>query len=303
MRENAVFAVHTSSGARVALRVHRLGYHGNEALQSELQWMQALRAAGIEVPHVVPSRAGRIFELVDCPGVPGPRQVDMFEWIDGHQLGSVEKGLEEGPDSAARVYHTLGELAARMHNQACKWRPPQGFQRHAWDLNGLLGEQPLWGRFWEYEGLSARQRALLQELRVCAVRDLTAYGDAADRYSLIHADLVGENVLVDTTGLRVIDFDDCGFGWHLFELATSLYFIRNQDYFEVARDALLAGYRRYRALPDEHVRLLSLFMAIRGTTYLGWMHTRSGEAAAHEIAPQLIELAEAAATEYFSNAG
>ena len=28
----------------------------------------------------------------------------------------------------------------------------------------------------------------------------------------------------------VIDFDDAGFGWHLFELATSLYFITDDEH-------------------------------------------------------------------------
>lgn len=41
-RENAVFAVR-HSGGRHALRLHRVGYHSNDELRSELQWMQALQ--------------------------------------------------------------------------------------------------------------------------------------------------------------------------------------------------------------------------------------------------------------------
>ncbi len=74
---------------------------------------------------------------------------------------------------------------------------------------------------------------------------------AADRYGLIHADLVPENLLVDGDRVRVIDFDDAGFGWHLFELATSLYFISGDEGYPTARAALIRGYRSERALPDE----------------------------------------------------
>jgi Ser/Thr protein kinase RdoA (MazF antagonist) len=300
VRENAVFAVHTADRRRVVLRVHRLGYHSDDSLRSELTWMKALAASGIEVPQVIPSRSGKAFEHIACDGVPGPRQVDVFEWIEGAQLGSVEQGLADDPLWVERTYAIVGELAARMHNQSCAWQAPAGFQRHSWCEEGLAGDRPLWGRFWELEALQPQQRALLEQLRARLVRDLAQFGKTSDRFGLIHADLVPENILIDGDRLRIIDFDDAGSGWHMFEIATSLYFIRRERLYETARDALIAGYRRHRALPDEHLRLLPMFLAARGTTYLGWVHTRKGEATALEMLPQLIELAEAAAADYFA---
>lgn len=300
VRENAVYAVHRADGRRAVLRIHRLGYHCDDALRSELAWMKALQASGIEVPQVVPSRSGNAFERIGCEGVPGPRQVDVFEWIDGSQLGSVEQGLSSDRAWIERTYGVLGELAARMHNQSCAWQAPPGFQRHSWCDAGLAGAAPLWGRFWELEELSPRQRMLFERLRSRLKQEMVDFGKTPDRFGLIHADLVPENILVDGDRLRIIDFDDAGFGWHLFEIATSLYFIRRDGNYEVARDALIAGYRRYRALSDEHLRLLPMFLAARGTTYLGWVHTRKGEATAREMIPQLLELAEAAAEDYFA---
>jgi Ser/Thr protein kinase RdoA (MazF antagonist) len=302
VRENAVYAVHAADGRRVVLRVHRMGYHSDEALHSELAWMKALAASGIEVPEVIPSRSGNAFERIACDGVPGPRQVDVFAWIEGGQLGSVEQGLSNDLEWVRRTYSVVGELAAKMHNQSCVWQAPRGFQRHSWCDEGLAGEAPLWGRYWELEALSPSQRTMFERLRARVKRGLTEFGKTSDRFGLIHADLVPENILVDVDGgrLRIIDFDDAGFGWHMFEIATSLYFIRRDPHYETARDALIAGYRRHRPLPDEHLRLLPMFLAARGTTYLGWVHTRKGEATARELMPQLIELAEAAADDYFA---
>lgn len=300
VRENAVFAVHTADRRRVVLRVHRLGYHSDDSLRSELTWMKALAASGIEVPQVIPSRSGQAFEHIACDGVPGPRQVDVFEWIEGAQLGSVEQGLADDPLWVERTYAIVGELAARMHNQSCAWQAPAGFQRHSWCDEGLAGDRPLWGQFWELEALQPQQRALLEKLRARLIQDLAQFGKTSDRFGLIHADLIPENILIDGDRLRIIDFDDAGFGWHMFEIATSLYFIRRERLYETARDALIAGYRRHRTLPDEHLRLLPMFLAARGTTYLGWVHTRKGEATALEMLPQLIALAEAAAADYFA---
>ena len=300
VRENAVYAVHLRDGRRVALRVHRFGYHSNAALSSELSWCEALASQGIEVPTVVHSRAGRAFECIDCEELGESRQVDVFEWIDGEQLRSAVAGVSGDEAAISRCYRTIGELAAKMHNQAMNWSLPPGFTRHAWDRDGLVGEQPRWGRFWELDSLSAEQRRLLLEVRAAVDKGLRAFGQSADRYGLIHADLVPENVMVGAGGVRIIDFDDAGFGWHLFEIATTLYFIRGEPYFACAREAVVAGYREHRDLSDDHLRMLPLFLAARATTYLGWVHTRKGEPAATEMTPALIEMAVSAGREYLN---
>jgi len=299
VRENAVFAAHLHDGGRIIVRVHRLGYHSDEALESEHLWMSALAGAGITVPRALNSRAGRVFEKIEVEGLPGARQVDVFEWIEGSQLGSVEQGLATGAPVAS-TYEALGEIAARIHSAACAWPPPPGFRRHSWDAAGLVGESPFWGRFWELEALTAVQRRFFERLRDCVAQDLATFGQGADRFGLIHADLVPENVLATADGLKVIDFDDAGYGWHLFEMATSLYFIRREPCYEEARAGLLEGYRRVRPLSAAHEQLLPLFLAARGTTYLGWVHTRRGEAVARELTPMLIELAVAAGEDYFA---
>ena len=297
-RENAVFRVQ-HDGGRSALRVHRHDYHSDAELLSELQWMQALADSGIQVPAVIPTVSGESFITYEAPGLPGPVQMDLFEWISGEQLGSVERGLAVGA-AIAPVYRTIGELAARVHNQSSTWSAPAGFMRHAWDADGLAGDQPLWGRFWELESASPGQRDLLARGRARVFRDLSRLDRSPETYSMIHADLVPENLLVDHGRVRVIDFDDAGFGWHLFELATVLYMIADQPYFTEARDALFAGYRLHRRLPDERLENLPLFMLARGFSYVSWVHTRRQTETAGELTPILLDAACRLADEYLS---
>jgi Ser/Thr protein kinase RdoA (MazF antagonist) len=300
VRENAVYAVYTGDGRRVALRVHRYGYHSNQSLESEFAWTRALGEHGLRVPVPILSRSGRRFEVVETPDFDEPRQVDVFEWIDGHTMGTGDPHRRFDGPWIERSYGALGELAAQIHNQSSAWQPPKDFERHRWDAAGLLGEQPLWGRFWELDRLTPQHRRFFMQMRKRAHEDLMAYGTTSDRYGMIHADLVPDNVLEDGNNLRVIDFDDSGFGWYAFELATSLYFLRHTTIFDRARDALIAGYRRVRPLDDKHVRLLPLFLAVRGTTYLAWLHTRRGEGAAQGRAAELIDMAAGAAADYLS---
>jgi Ser/Thr protein kinase RdoA (MazF antagonist) len=297
-RENAVFKM-TAGDRPGALRIHRHGYHTDDELRSELQWMQALSEAGIQVPEIVPTESGEPFVSYVADGLPGAMQIDLFEWIDGQQLGSVEDGVADESE-VERTFGTLGELAAKVHNQAVSWTLPERFQRHAWDADGLAGESPHWGRFWEIAAASETQRSLLVQARQRIYEELSALPKSPGNYSLIHADFAAENIMVDGDGLRLIDFDDAGFGWHQFELVTALVFITGEPYFDRAEAALIDGYRKHRQMTDEQLALLPLFYLARSTTYLGWVHTRSETETARELTPWLLDLCCGFAEDYLS---
>ena len=293
-RENAVYRVEAQDGTRFALRFHRCGYHSDAALRSELRWMSALQEAGIDVPRVVPAMDGRLFISICAEGFGGPLQVDLFEWIDGRPLGTSEEGVGGDAAQVEDLYRTLGGMSARLHNQATEWPLPPGFTRHHWDAEGLVGEQPFWGRFWELAALTPDERTLVVAARDCVRRELSAFAASVDPgtcYSLIHADFVPENLLLAQGKVRLLDFDDAGFGWHLFDLATALWFIQDDEHYEAAREALVAGYREFRALPDDLLARLPVFMMARGFTYLGWVHTRPGSREAAVLTPYLVRLA------------
>ena len=288
---------------RRALRLHRQGYHSDAALRSELQWMQALAEAGLRVPEAIPDNRGNLFISQEYAGIEGPVQVDVFKWMDGAPLGSVEAGVEAGGSDLAQTWFTIGELAGRVHNQAAAWTLPEGFVRHAWDEHGIAGNQPLWGRFWELAALSGEERTLMERTRDTLRRELSLVDKAPVGYSMIHADFAPENLMVDGETVSLIDFDDAGFGWHLFELVTSVFFIMGEDYFPAAQKALIEGYRSRRALTDEQLELWPLFVLARATTYLGWVHTRPDTETARELTPMLIESACDIAEGYFSGGG
>jgi len=117
-RENAVFAVVTAD-QKFALRVHRLGYHSNAALHSELQWMRALTDNGIETPVVIPAQNGELFIEQALVGLSAKVQIDLFEWIEGEQLGSVEEGVTD-TDGISSSYYSIGELAAKVADQGTR---------------------------------------------------------------------------------------------------------------------------------------------------------------------------------------
>ncbi len=290
IRENAVFRVAAPDGGDAALRIHRHGYHSDVSLESELQWMRALQQDGIDVPAIVPTLSGELFITASVTSVPEPRQVDMVSWLPGAPLGTLEEGLSTAVVDLSQTFFGIGRLVAKLHNHAAAWPQPKGFQRHAWDVDGLTGEQPLWGRFWEFPGLDSSQRALLERARDTARSDLISVGQPEESYGLIHADLNLDNMLLQDGSVKAIDFDDCGFGWHLFDLATISILFRGTDDYDEIYSALIAGYRQVRPLSDQLLVRMPLFYLLRAFTYVGWVHTRSETRSAQEIAPEIVAL-------------
>lgn len=263
-RENRVYAVALPGGGRAVLRLHRQGYHDLPALRSELAFMAALAEAGVAVPAPVPAADGRL--LVTGDGL----ACDLLSWIEGEPI--LRAGEPLPPDAPAR-YAALGAALARLHAAADAWTPPGGFTRHAWDAAGLLGEAPVWGRFWDSPALEREERALLLAARDRARDWLAAHAGAFD-FGLIHADAVRENVLIAGGTAQLIDFDDCGWGWRLFDLATALHPLDAEPEYPALRAALLAGYRSVRSLPAAGEAALPAFLMLRGLTYVGWFVTR-----------------------------
>ena len=273
-RENSVFKVTLKDGTKYVFRVHRKDYHNKAELLSEITWMKALNESGVSTPGILPAKNGDLVKSINHPDVSGARLCTMLEWVDGSSfddLGRVEKGMQAELEER---YFKLGCVAGKLHNQSANWQIPDGFVRHAWDKEGLLGEHPFWGRFWEHPVVTPEQRKLMEKARIVLSGMLDQLGTGRDVYGMIHADFLPENILVTGEKLNLIDFDDSGYGYFLFEMATSLFPNINQKFFDDLTDAYVKGYRTERELLDEHLELLPAFIMLRGFTYLGWLESR-----------------------------
>ncbi|GII90646.1 phosphotransferase enzyme family protein [Sinosporangium siamense] len=275
--ENATFRVDDPvSGERAILRVHRLGYHSLAAIRSELDWLTALRdEAGVRTPRVRRSRAGERVVTVDGTGEGEPRRCVMFEFLPGAE--PAEEGLVEG-------FEALGALTARMHVHARSWAAPEGFTRFHWDYEAALGAVARWGRWQEGVGVGGEALAVLGRLDRELRGRLGAWGTGADRYGLIHADLRLANLLVDGSPTpSVIDFDDCGHGWYLYDLAAALSFIEHHPRVPEMIDAWLRGYRTVLDLPAEDEAEIWTFVMFRRLQLVAWIGTHPGAEIAGEL--------------------
>ncbi len=289
-RENTVYRIDDGAGRTGVMRVHRLDYHSDAALESELLWLAALREAGVATTEAIRCTNGRWFTRVRTPALPEGRQVDLLAWVPGAAIGSVETGVPLTDQTLTTVYRQVGEQAARIHNVGQDWPRPAGFERLAWDERGFYGEEgSICGCYRHLSSLDAAQRELLDRARDQCDEILGRFGKAPDRYGLVHGDFLPENLFWDGRTVRLIDWDDTGFGWHLYDFATALFPHLGQDSFDAVLAAMLDGYRRHRALPDEHLDALPALIMARALSYVGWAQSR-GEAG-KELEPLIVAVA------------
>jgi len=262
------------TGRRYALRVHRPGYRTARQIESELEWLDALRGDGA-VDTCVPVRApdGERVVAVSANGL--ERNVVLFDWLPGSEPDP------EG-DEVIAGFRLLGAVSARMHAHARAWSRPGAFDRPSWDYDHTLGRHGHWGAWQDGLGIGPQERALLARLDAAIAGRLAAYGAAAERFGLVHADIRLANLLVDDSNVRVIDFDDCGYAWFMYDFATTVSFIEDHPRVPELRDAWLEGYRSVAPLAAADEAELDTLVMLRRLLLVAWIgshHTFATEAA------------------------
>lgn len=274
--ENATFRADAPDGRHLVVRVHRIGYHEPDEIRSELAWIDALRAAQVvATPEPLRAVDGELVQtLPSAAGLPA-RQAVAFAFAPGRE-----------PDQGADLlpwFETLGEICARMHQHAKGWPRPAGFRRKTWDFDAMLGSRPLWGRWQDAMGLDEAGRRQLGRVVEGLRQGLARYGQGPDRFGLIHADLRLANLLVDGARLAVIDFDDCGFSWFIYDFAAAVSFFEHEPFVPGLAEAWVRGYRRRAPLSAEDEAAIPLFVMLRRALLTAWVASHAETPLAQEM--------------------
>ncbi len=294
--ENATYRVDVGDDEPpLILRVHRTDYHTIDGVRTELAWMKALKSdAGVETPQAVPAFDGELIKLVETPELNESRMVVMFEFIAGDE-----------PDESALIepFKRLGAVAARMHLHARSWQRPAYFERLVWDYEHSLGDTPNWGRWQDGMGLDDDIVALLQQADETVRGRLARFGNGPDRFGLIHADLRLANLLETGDDTRVIDFDDAGLGWFLYDIATALSFMETHEQLDALIEAWVGGYRTVAPLSEAEVAEIPTFLMLRRLLIIAWIGSHSDTDLAQELGVEFTAASVPLARDYVTRFG
>jgi Ser/Thr protein kinase RdoA (MazF antagonist) len=292
--ENATYLVEAPDGSKSILRIHREDYHTRNAIRCEHAWSEALdEEGGVHTPHIIPGRDGSTIQTASVDGLPGVRHMAMFEFVEGEHP-------EEDADHLVESFEELGEIAARTHNHSVAWARPENFERLVWDLDTVFGPSAYWGDWRDAPGMTPDIKTVLERLQSVVTDRLTAFGKAPDRFGLIHADMRLANLIISDGTTRLIDFDDCGLGWFMYDFAAGISFMEDHPQIPALKEAWVRGYRKARELrgADEHE--IDTFVMLRRLALLAWIGTHIEVDTAKELAPSFAPVTAELADKFLS---
>ncbi|WP_428515314.1 phosphotransferase enzyme family protein [Roseovarius sp.] len=276
--ENGTYLVEAPDGYRSVLRIHRENYHSHRAIECELAWLEALDRDGVvTTPGYYTGKNGDPIQSGKVDGLPDARYMVLFHFVEGSEpdeSGDMTDGFEE-----------LGTIAARCHDHVLGWDKPQDFERLTWDSDAMFGPEATWGDWRDAPEVTPEVAQVLEKVEQTICDRLDAFGKAPDRFNLIHADMRLANLLVDANGTRLIDFDDCGWGWFLYDFAAAISFIEDDPRIPAMREAWVRGYRSVREMSAEEEAEIDTFVMLRRMALLAWIGSHIEAPEPQELAP------------------
>jgi Ser/Thr protein kinase RdoA (MazF antagonist) len=264
--DKTTFRVDFAAGERSVQRIQRPALRTIESVRSEVMWLAALRReTDLVVPEPIPTRDGNLLTVISVAEIPEPRICVLFRWIDGRFLDA-----KLTPSHLERV----GVFMASLQSHGSQFRPPEGFVRGR--LDNLTDKARLTAARGASEALVRQQidnpddemAASRLVSKLCSPEDgrhvatlirklrevQQAVGQGSETFGLIHGDLHQGNYLFHQGQVRAIDFDDCGYGYYLYDMAVTLSEVNWRESTPALRNSFLAGYRSVHFLSPEHER-------------------------------------------------
>lgn len=226
---------------------------------SELAWLSRLKSdTPLTLAEPVVNLGG---ELVTKLSIGGEALTlcTLMTWVEGRIPPTVD-AMTPGQLS------DMGSLMARLHVHARRLDLPEAFKRPTYD------ETPFRGRL---EVLikalkrAAPNHADLPRFRTRADHVISRFTElerTPEGFGLIHADFHSGNYLLSNDGVLIIDFDRCGFGFYLFDLALAL-----MELGEEQRVSFVKGYETVAPLPPDYAALNRTFLCLGHLDNLGFL--------------------------------
>lgn len=268
--ENITFKVAVDGAPALVVRLGRPGYAVSvEHVRSELLWVEALqRDAGVPTPSPRHGADGDLVQFFDDDTGASWTAVG-FDFVTGTIL-------EDQVDFESH-FTEIGALTAQLHAHSRTWASPAGFTRFDWGLDDMTGSLARWGD-WRNAELTSADLAMLERAEAAARGVLASVPRTPQHWGLIHSDLRPSNVMTHEGAMTIIDFDDAGYGYYLYDFGSALTFYEHRDSAREMGARWLDGYRTVLPLTADDLAVAGALSMMRRLTMLGWATTHRADA-------------------------
>lgn len=231
---NATFKVVDQHQNSYALRMNINSKRSKANGLAEISFIRHLQAeTDVNLPTPIANSAGSF--LTEYRYNPDSKKIlcVLYKWLEGEEVG-------DNPSESQLV--CLGQAMAKMHIATESFDLPA-------EAELPIFQDPLWqtaNQLTPNNNLLDSKTLYLLERTFEKIQRITNQLYSANRVQVIHADLHGWNLMWHKNEIAIFDFDDCGFGLAVQDLAVAFYYLDTQE----QRDVLISGYEQIRPLPD-----------------------------------------------------
>lgn len=250
---NSTFKVTTATRNQFALRVNINSPRTFANLNAEVFWVNAITE--VKTPKPVANSSGSFVSQAWHEASGRKLNAVLYTWLEGEELGD-EPTFDQ--------LQAAGAAMAKLHETSKDLELPADanlpdLSDFFWSGSDLLLSDD--------SKLDAKERELISALKT-QVDELITELATDSQPQLIHADVHPWNLMWHDGEIAVFDFDDCGVGLPIQDLATALYYLDTEE----QNEAFIAGYSSVRELPVHTAKQMRLLKHQRRVLLLNYLY-------------------------------
>lgn len=236
-----IYLIETATQAYI-LKVSHHHWRSQTDIQFELEFLYFLAQQDLPVASPLKTKSEQL--LVTIHAVEGDRYAALFPYAPG-EIPQGDLSIEQSI--------IMGETLARLHQASLQFNC--NIPRQPLDLKYLLDDS-LKIIMPYLSACSEEQAYLLQQVNKIK-QQLTCLESEAPLWSICWGDPHSGNVHFTTDNqITLFDFDQCGYGWRVFDLAKFLQVSLSAGINRKVRDAFFTGYQQVQMLTESETSSL-----------------------------------------------
>ena len=246
----------TGNNFKYALRVYSFEWRTKPEIQEELRLLLLLKENYISVSYPIPDNKGEFIQEINAPE--GIRYTVLFSFAQGDKVRFMDNN----------TCRAIGSLMAQLH----KITVNQTINRIEYNAKTLLDLPYSYAK--QFFSVQLPEMQFVKEISTKIAESFSKANVQHVKKGVVHLDIWYDNMsITDGNEITVFDFDFCGNGWQLLDVAyfcKQLFHIEtDKDIYEQKRQSFIDGYVNVNKLSAAEIELIPHAGAAIYIFYLG----------------------------------
>jgi Ser/Thr protein kinase RdoA (MazF antagonist) len=228
---------------KYVFRVYSLNWRSGIEITEEIRLLQLLKEQNIPVSYAIPDPQGNYMQQIPAPE--GMRLGVLFSFAKGEKLINISEAL----------HFKIGEIMARMHQVTQNL----SLQRVQYDPKVLLIDS--FELLKQYIAFDTEEMRFMRHAQQHLLQQYHNAPGHALRQGIVHLDIWFDNLNIhNNEEVTLFDFDFCGNGWLLHDIAyyhlQLLNVEKEESVYQSKLESFLKGYESVTPIPEAEKQLI-----------------------------------------------